>query len=383
MKLVLIITGLSTGGAEMMLLKLLERFDAARFSPHVISLTSLGEIGPRIEALGISVEALGMRPGMIPNPITFAYLVRRLKALKPDVVHTWMYHADLVGGLAARMARVPAIAWNIRHSNLSRDQTRWSTRTVAQLCAKLSRWLPNRIVCNSQTARDIHIGIGYDPDRFMILPNGFDLSRFYPDLASRHALRLELGLSDHTPLIGLIARFDPQKNHQGFFEAASQLHQQRPDVHFLLAGSGIADSNSMIREWVQRYGIAEVTHFLGLRQDIPRLTAALDIASSSSYGEAFPNVIGEAMACGVPCVVTDVGDSAYIVGDTGRVVPPGDMSGLAAAWEQLLALPDRERHALGERARARIAEQFEIGAVVNRYEAFYEELAGVNVKREA
>ena len=378
-----IITGLSTGGAEMMLLKLLERLDAARFSPHVISLTSLGEIGPRIQALGIPVEALGMKSGMIPNPIIFARLVRRLKALKPDIVQTWMCHADLVGGLAARMARVPAIAWNIRHSSLSRDQTKWTTRAVVHLCAKASRRIPDRIVCNSQTARDIHIRIGYDPNRFAILPNGFDLSRFYPDLESRHAVRLELGIPDNAPLIGLIARFDPQKNHQGFFETASQLHHQHPAVHFLLAGSGIADSNSVIREWVQRYGIAEVTHLLGLRQDIPRLTAALDIASSSSsYGEAFPNVIGEAMACGVPCVVTDVGDSAYILGDTGRVVAPGDMTGLAAAWEQLLTLPDSERRALGERARARIAEQFEIGAVVKRYEAFYEELVGLGRKKK-
>ena len=383
MKLVLIITGLSTGGAEMMLLKLLDRLDPARFSPQVISLTSLGEIGPRIQALGIPVEALGMHPGRLPNPIAFARLVQRLKAIKPDVVQTWMYHADLVGGLAARLVGVPAIAWNIRHSNLSRDQTKWSTRAVAHLCAKASRWIPDRIVCNSKTARDIHIGIGYDPKHFIILPNGFDLSRFYPDPLSRHAVRTELGIPAHAPLIGLIARFDPQKNHQGFFEAAGQLHQQQPEVHFLLAGMGIDQKNPAIRAWLQCNGIAAVTHLLGLRQDIPRLTAALDIASSSSYGEAFPNVIGEAMACGVPCVVTDVGDSADIVGDTGRVVAPGDMIGLAAAWAQLLAMPDTERRALGQRARARVAEHFEIGAVVKRYEVFYEELAGPNMKREA
>lgn len=383
MKLVLIITGLSTGGAEMMLLKLLERLDPTRFSPHVISLTSLGEIGPKIQALGIPVEALGMRPGWIPNPITFVRLVQRLKAIKPDVVQTWMYHADLVGGLAARLAGVSAMAWNIRQSNLSRDQTKWSTRVVAHLCAKVSRWIPDKIVCNSQTARAIHIGIGYDPKHFVILPNGFDLSRFYPDLSARHTVRTELGIPDHAPLIGLIARFDPQKNHQGFFEAAGQLYRQQPEVHFLLAGMGIDENNPAIRDWLQRYEVAAVTHLLGLRQDIPRLTAALDIASSSSsYGEAFPNVIGEAMACGVPCVVTDVGDSAYIVGDTGRVVAPGDMKGLATAWAQLLAMPDTERRALGQRARARVAEHFEIGAVVKHYEAFYEELAGLGRKKK-
>ena len=375
MNLTFIITGLSTGGAEMMLLKLLERLDPDRFSPHVISLTSLGEIGPRIQALGIPVEALGMQPGWILNPITFARLVQRLKALKPDIVHTWMYHADLLGGLAARIARVPAIAWNIRHSELPYDKSKWSTRAVGHLCALLSPWVPDQIVSNSQAGKNIHINMGYDSGRFVIIPNGFNLKLFNSDPASRYAVRLELGLTENTALIGLIARFDPQKNHQGFLEAASQLHQQRPDVHFLLAGSGIEDSNPAIWKWVQRYGIAEVTHLLGLRQDIPRLTAGLDIASSSSsYGEAFPNVVGEAMACGIPCVVTDVGDSAYIVGDTGRVVAPGDITGLAAAWAQLLALPECERRALGERARARVAEHFEIGVIVKRYETFYEEL---------
>lgn len=382
MKLVFIITGLSTGGAEMMLLKILERLDPARFLPHVISLTSLGAIGPRIQALGISVESLGMRPGVLPNPITLSRLVQRLKALKPEIVQTWMYHADLVGGLVARLAGVQAIAWNIRNSNLSRDQTKSSTRAVAHLCGKVSRWIPNAIVCNSQTARDIHIRIGYEPRHFVILPNGFDLSRFYPDASARPAVRKELGIPDHAPLIGLIARFDPQKNHQGFFEAAGQLHREQPQVHFLLAGMGIDEKNPTIRDWLLRYEVASVTHLLGLRQDIPRLTAALDIASSSSsYGEAFPNVIGEAMACVVPCVVTNVGDSADIVGNTGRVVSPGDMTGLAAAWAHLLAMPDTERRALGERARERVAEHFEIGAVVKRYETFYEELAVLGHKK--
>lgn len=373
MKIIFIITGLSTGGAETMLLKLLERLDS-RFSPHVISLTSLGEIGPRIQALGIPVEALGMKPGVIPNPLAVARLVRRLKVLKPEIVHTWMSHADLLGGLAARLTGVPATAWNVRHSNLPRDKSKWSTRALGHLCALISHWVPDQIVCNSQAGRSVHINMGYDSERFVIIPNGFDLSRFYPNPTARHVVRLELGLPEAVPLIGLIARFDPLKNHEGFLEATGLLHRQRPDVHFLLVGAGVEKSNPAIREWVQRYGVAGVTHLLGFRQDIPRLIAALDIVSSSSYSEAFPNVIGEAMACGVPCVVTDVGDSAYIVGDTGRVVPSGDRTGLATAWEQLLTLPDSERRSLGERARARVAEHFQIGAVVKQYEAFYEEL---------
>lgn len=374
-RILYIITGLSTGGAEMMLLKVLERLDA-RFSPHVISLTTLGEIGPRIQALGIPVEALGMRPGL-PSPLAFFRLVHRLKTLKPSAVHTWMYHADLLGGLAARLAGVGAIGWCIRNSNLDRDKTKPSTRLVVGACARISRWVPDRILSCSEVARQVHVGCGYAADKMMVVPNGFDLARFQPDTQARAAVRSELGVEADTLLVGLIGRFDPQKNHAGFFKAAGLLHRRLPMVRFVLAGKGIDESNGDLVRAMEAAGVRHVTHLLGLRSDIPRLAAALDVLASSSYGEAFPNVLGEAMACGVPCAVTDVGDSARIVGDTGRVVPPGDMAGLAAAMESLLMMPPVERQALGEWARARVAENFEIGQVVKRYEAFYDELAAM------
>ncbi len=147
-------------------------------------------------------------------------------------------------------------------------------------------------------------------------------------------------------------------------------------MQFVLAGKGIDEVNGDLKRAMEAAGVRHVTHLLGLRSDMPRLIAALDVlVSSSSYGEAFPNALGEAMACGVPCAVTDVGDSAYIVGDTGRIVTSGDMAGLALAIESLLLLTSDERLALGKRARTRVAEHFEIGQVVKRYEAFYDELA--------
>lgn len=356
-----------------MLLKLLEQRDSM-VTPHVISLTTLGELGPRIQALGIPVEALGMRPGM-PSPLAFFQLVRRLKTLKPDVVHTWMYHADLVGGLAARLAGVPAVGWSIRHSNLSPDANKRSTLEVVRLCSVLSRWVPDRILCCSEVARQVHVNYGYSADKMVVVPNGFDLSRFRQDTFARDDVRQELGLHPDVPLVGLIGRFDPQKNHAGFLEAAGLLNKKMPKVHLLLAGKGIDENNDELMQAVRKSGVNGVVHLLGLRSDIPRLMAALDVLASSSIGEAFPNVLGEAMACGVPCAVTDVGDSAYIVGDTGRVVPPADATKLAAAMENLLILSSEERKTLGERARARVAEHFEIGNVVKQYELFYVELA--------
>jgi glycosyltransferase involved in cell wall biosynthesis len=374
MRIVFIITGLSTGGAEMMLFKVLERLDRTRFKPYVISLTTSGELAPRIEALAVPVHGMGMKPGW-SSLSGFFRLVQLLKRLNPDVVHTWMYHADLLGGLAARLAGVPALAWCIRNSNLDKDKTRFSTRAIVGICARLSKRLPTCILSCSENARQVHVVRGYAAEKMVVVPNGFDLGRFKPDPAARRRLRAELRIAEQAQLVGLIGRFDPQKNHAGFCAAAGVLHRRLPQVHFVLAGQGIDTDNVALMQSITQAGVLANMHLLGLRNDMPELMAALDVlSSSSSYGEAFPNVLGEAMACGVPCVVTDVGDSAYIVGATGRVVTAGDMVGLAAALEELLALSPSEKAALGEQARSRVAEHFEIGGVVRRYEEFYDGL---------
>ena len=370
----MVITGLSTGGAETMLFKVLKYIDKEKFSPIVISLTTKGEIGARIESLGIPVEALGMRPGRF-SPLKFLRLVHRLRDLNPDAVHTWMYHADLLGGVAARLAGVRAVGWAIRHSNLSPLHNKRSTLWVMKMCSVLSHRIPRKILCCSQVAKDIHISAGYDKGKMVVIPNGFDIFRFLPDANARISIRSELGLSKDTPLVGLIARFNPQKNHAGFFEAATQVHLSCPDAHFLLAGAGVEDNNPALRHAIKQAGVGTNTHLLGKRVDISRLMAALDVlVSSSSFGEAFPNVLGEAMACGVPCVVTEVGDSMEIVGETGRVVSVGDMNGLAHNIVEILQLSYEERRAIGAKARERVRARYNIESVVRQYEKFYKSL---------
>lgn len=217
--------------------------------------------------------------------------------------------------------------------------------------------------------------LGYKPTSYRIIPNGFDLERFRPDPIARQMVRNELHIPHHAPVVGLIARFDPQKNHLGFLQAARYVAEQMPEVHFILAGRNVDPQNPQLSLAVSSLNLANRVHLLGQRHDVPRLMAALDVlALSSSYGEAFPSVLGEAMACGAPCVVTDVGDSALIVGDTGRVTPPGDMRALAQALVEVLTMPEEERSALGMRARERIAQRFEISKVVAEYERLYEEL---------
>ncbi len=358
----------------MMLLRLVDRLQDV-FDQEVVSLTNSGPVGERIAALGVPVRMLGMRRG-VPNPLAVVRLAGMIRRFGPDVVQTWMYHADLVGGLAARLAGMRAVAWNIRNNELGAEESSWWIRQVVTACARLSRHIPARIVCCSHAAMRTHVALGYEPSRFVVLPNGFDLDRFRPDAGARTRVREELGISKRTPLIGLVARFHPQKNHALFFSAAALLHARRPDVHFVLAGRGVDPQNEQMACWIRDAGIEKVAHLLGERDDVPHLTAALDIStSSSSWGEAFPNVLGEAMACCVPCVATDVGDAALIVGDTGRTVPRNNPEALARAWEELLSLPEEERRALGRAARARICEHFDMNAVAERYAALYRELA--------
>jgi glycosyltransferase involved in cell wall biosynthesis len=372
-KVVMIITGLDVGGAETMLLNLLERLHV-RFSPHVISLTTVGAIGEKIASLGIPVESLGMAPSM-PNPQKVLHLAQRLRELRPYIVHTWMYHADLVGGLAARIARVPRVIWGIRNSDLNRESTKFTTRAVVRVCALASHVLPDRILSCSAVAKTVHVELGYSSRKMLVVPNGFDLRRFRPDPAARNSVRAELDLRDGAPLVGLIARYDQQKNHRGFFEMARPLHDAIPGVHFVLAGTNIEHSNQELVRFIQASGVERATHLLGPRNDIPRIMAALDVlVSCSSYGEAFPNVLGEAMACGIPCAVTDVGESAFIVGDTGSVVGRHDMAGLAAATAALLSTSAEARQIRERQARLRVADLFEIENVVRRYESVYDEL---------
>lgn len=362
----------------MMLYKLLQNIDRSRFEPAVISLISRGEMGPRIEGMGIPVIALGMKPG-VPNPLVLLRLALLLRQLQPDLVHTWMYHADLLGGLAARLAGCRRVIWGIRHSNLSKTENKRSTLAVVRLCARLSGWLPVQILSCSQRAKEVHAAVGYADEKIHVIPNGFDLSHFAPDATARASVFGELGLPPDAPLVGVVARFDGQKNHLGFVQAAAQLQQQLAQVHFVLAGTGVDSSNAALRTAIATYpGLQARMHLLGRRDDVPRLMAAFDVLASPSHGEAFPNVLGEAMACGLPCVVTDAGDSAEIVGNTGRVVAVGDMAALAQQLLEVLHLPAADKAALGQLARARVQAEYEIGRVVGLYEAFYERVAAEN-----
>ncbi len=370
-----IITGLGTGGAETMLLRLVATSDRARFEHRVVSLTDIGAVGERMVALGVAVEALGMRRG--PGDVAAVVrLVRLLGRHAPDLVQTWMYHADLVGGLAARLGGPAPVLWNLRQSTLEPGSSRRATILARALCARLSALVPTRIVCCARAVRELHGGLGYPRARMVVIPNGVDTEAFRPDPGARRELRAELGISDWAPLVGAIGRWDPQKDYPTFVAAAARLADHAPEPRFLLCGEGLDAGNAALTRLIDEAGLDARFHLLGRRDDVARISAALDIAcSSSAYGEGFSNAIAEAMACAIPCAVTEVGDSAYLVGASGRSVAPRAPEVLASAWSELIGLGAEGRAALGAKARARIVRHFTLAAVVARYQSLYVECA--------
>jgi len=241
--------------------------------------------------------------------------------------------------------------------------------------ARLSGW-PDVVVANSKVGKAFHESLGYHPRRWAVIPNGFDVKRYRPDREARVRVRRELGCDPDTPLIGLIARYDPMKDHATFLRAASLLLRRQARARFALAGRGAEAENAVLAKTIKALGLGSAVHLLGERSDIPKIMAALDLLSmSSAFGEGSPNVVGEAMACGVPCVVTDVGDAARIVGETGKVVPPRSPEALADAWLALLALSADERARLGVAARRRIETSFALSEIVVQYEDLSEGLA--------
>jgi glycosyltransferase involved in cell wall biosynthesis len=370
-----VITDLSTGGAEIMLYRLVSKMEGSRYTNLVISLTGKGPVGARIEELGIPVRCLDMKPGVLDIKSLFR-LAGWLKDFAPEIIQTWMYHSDLIGGLAGRLGQPRAkVVWGIHNSTLDPATSKHSTMWVVRLLALLSHIIPDRILSCSIKAREVHVHKGYAARKFQVIPNGFDLGMFQPDTHAKDEIRQELNISEGVPLVGLIARFDPQKDHATFLKAGALLARRIPTVHFLLCGDRITQENQELNALVESTGLQERVHLLGRREDMPRVMAALDVAATSSaYGEAFPQVVGEAMACGILCVVTDVGDSAYMVGETGKVVPPLDPDALASALAELLEVPNEERVRMGRAARERIKKNFSLPSVVQQYDQVYSRL---------
>lgn len=367
-RMVHVITGLGACGAETVMYRLLSRHDRRRFRPTVISLMPCAglPLEQKIAALGVEVHSLGVRPGR-PTPAALLRLLRKLRALQPDLVCGWEVHGNVAVACASYFHPGTPTVWNICNSLGDLSTEKPVTRALIRGLARVSH-RPRRIIYNSLVSARQHEAIGYRASRTVYIPNGFDGDVFRPDPAARTDVRRELALDPDTPLVGLIARCHPVKDHPTFLRAVRRVAELHPQAHFLLAGGGVVRSNPALLSLVRDLGLENRVSLLGERQDIPRLLAALDVACLSSLAESSPVVIGEALACGVPCVVTDVGDLAAVVGEFGRLVPRRNPEAFAAAVDELLRMPAAGRQDLGARARRQVRECHDLDRIAAAFD---------------
>jgi glycosyltransferase involved in cell wall biosynthesis len=340
---------------------------------QVVSLRSDGRVGELLEDQGVKVTKLGLT-SLTRLPHTLLSLRRVIRAARPDIVHTWMYHADLFGGLAARASGVRRIVWSVRVANITPEMgVARSTLWIRRACAWFSAKVPTCILYVAESARPPHEALGYDASKAIVIPNGYVVP---PDRSpeQRLAIRRRLGLPEDKVLVGSAGRFSEQKDFPTFVRAAALAATKNPNAHFVLMGRQLEPSNEPLATLVRETGFGDRFHLLGERKDIGDCLAALDVFCLHSIEEGFPNVVAEAMAEGTPCVVTNVGDAAYLVGETAVVVEPRSPKLLAAALGSLLKAGATGRQALGRAARRRLETMFSIESVAAQYAALYRHL---------
>ena len=376
MQILHISSSLDDGGAEAILHTLLTADSENRHM--VVSLKSAGKYGPMLERAGIEVHALDMGR----NRVTVAGLRSLRKILKtrqPDLVQTWMYHADFLGGLAARLSGFKNVVWGIHNSTLIASRTPKATYLTATACALLSHFIPRQIISCSHRAAEVHIKRGYAKTKMQVIPNGYDTSKFEPDAASRTSIRQELNIDPDTYLVGTVARWGEQKDQPNLIRALETFSQQTDKPwHCLFIGTEMDESNQALQGYLSDTVYPGHISLIGQRPDIPAIMNALDVhILPSAFGEAFPNVVAEAMSCGTPCIVTDVGDSAFMVSDSGWVVPPSDPDALSAAIKQ--ALDARQQTVWSERqtqCRKRVEENFSRETMLDSYRSLWRKVVG-------
>jgi glycosyltransferase involved in cell wall biosynthesis len=361
------------GGAERQVQSLCTRLAARGHPQQVVSLGPLGPVGRAIAAAGVPVTSLEMRPLLRSLP-RLGGLPRQIRRFRPDVVHSWMYHANMAAALATAVAGHPPLCWSLVCAEMDFARYRWTTSAVVRAGARLSRW-PSAVVTNAHAAWRTHQGLGYRPRRWTLIPNGFDTDLFAPAPGRGLEVRRSFGRPDDCELIAMVARVDPMKDHATFLAALARLVAQRPRLHALVVGSGVDASNSALVGAIRRLQLGDRTVLTGPRDDVPWLMPGLDVLCLASLGEGFPNVLGEAMASGVPCVASDVGDCAPVLGDLGHTVPVRDAAAMAAAVAALLDEPPAARAARRVACRRRVLEAYGLSRMADRYEALYRELA--------
>ncbi len=375
MRIVHIITGLGDGGAEHTLFKIC-KYD--NINKHiVISLKGPGKYFSLLNKLGIKVYCLNIKFFSFHK---IFFLIKLLSDLKPNVVQTWLVHADFLGGITARLAGIKNIIWNIRYSNFEIGKAKLTTILIIKILAKLSLFIPRSIIINSKRAKKIFTIEGYDKKKLKFIPNGFDLSILKPQKFQKISFKKKIRIKKLLPLIGNVARYDKKKDHLNLLNALSLIKEKNINFFCTLVGSNIDKKNFSLISEIKRLKLSNNVRLLGQNDNILQVMNGLDIfVQSSSYGEGFPNVVAESMACGTPCIVTDVGDAGLIIGKTGWVVPPNNPNNLAKAIEKALnEMRTKNWNKRRNKARLRIKENFNISKMLQSYNEVWSKTQSAN-----
>lgn len=372
MKITHIIIGLGIGGAELMLKRLVEGLNGKDGMQHsVISLTDLGPVGQQLLGNGTHVTSLGMK-NALSIPSTFIKLRRELKKQKPDIVQTWMYHADFLGGLAAKSLGINSIIWGVRTTDVTLGRSK-VTVALRDLCAWLSYSVPKVIVCASDAGRKVHEKVGYDSSKMCVIHNGFDLEKLKASPEQRKTLRYECGFIENHKVIGSVGRFNKVKNQQAFVEAAVLIAAAHENAMFMMVGRDNSWENQELVSWINQYNLQKRFVLLGEREDIPVCFSAMDFFCLHSKTEGFPNVLGEAMAMGLPCVATDVGDAKLLLADTGQVVSL-TVEELSYSFIHLLSLKDEQIRKIGAESKMHLHKNYTLKKTIASFLSIYNSL---------
>ena len=355
-----------------MLLKLVKCSEGHPERHIVVSMMDEGTRGVEMKRYA-GLYFLNLKRGQL-SCLALLRLIWIIRSERPDVMQGWMYHASLFLTLAGFFSVKP-IFWNIRQELVSLHYEKPLTRAVIRLLRRFSLFSPRRIIYNSYASSHQHEAFGFKPVS-VVIANGFDPLKF--DVASvsdRRRARDSFGLPSNAVVLGQVARFHPMKNQIGFITAVAILLVKNPTLYLLMAGPGVDKENRELIASLDDSGIdLNKIHLLGDRQDLQTIYHALDFLVNPSVSEAFPNVVGEAMSCGVPCIVSDVGDSRRIIGDSGFVFSPGDPRHLSIVLERAMALDPMQYRQRSRAARQRIEASYTISSIYDQYIDLYEEV---------
>jgi glycosyltransferase involved in cell wall biosynthesis/ubiquinone/menaquinone biosynthesis C-methylase UbiE len=361
-----VISGLGPGGAETVLYRLTTH--SPNFDHEVISLSGRDWYSSRLEASGIAVRHIRSASvvSVIPGLIKLYWLMRKSRA---DLVQAWMYRGNFMAGICSRLAGKPVL-WNIRCSTL--EPLRLGSRILARAGGKLARWIPDYVInCSVESAR-LHASLGYDRAEGGVIANGYDPEIFFPDDRRNPGFRESLGIDAQTFMVGAIGRWHPQKGLPELLRSLRALNDRGISARLLMAGRGLSEANADLMRLIDETGCRDLTILLGERSDIPDIARVPDVHVLASIGtEGFPNVVAETMLSGTPNVVTNIGDAARIVGDTGWVVEPKNSTaladGLESAYREWRSSPAAWKQRR-ESARQRIIDNFTLERMVQSYE---------------